>query len=222
GFFTREFHLGYAFTETFPDGSDGHLGIFQFQTPLSRRVWLGIDVPFIVGQEGSGIDSDAANFGDLVITPRVMLHETENLSISAGLSIELPTGEIKTGGDQTTLAPFVALWTDVGAGVSVRSGAGLAIPTDDFVTSNATFIYNLSIGQTITPHDQKLLGDFTYYLAMNLRQNLGGDVHTFFSFTPGIRAHIACDTFFLFGYEVPVTGPRDFDQRFNFLIVKGF
>lgn len=221
GFFTREWHLAYAFTNNLPDGSDAHLGLFTFNTPLSRRLWLGIDVPFITSLEG-GADSETA-FGDVFVTPKVMLQETQNMSLSAGLTIQIPTGSESTGGDLSSLFPHIDLWTDIGGGWSLRGGTGFVIPTEESVSPDAVWVLNASIGQTVTCHDNTPLGDFTYYLAANLRQDLGAtDDHTFVSFTPGIRTHLGNNYFFLAGVEVPVTGPQPFDERIILVIVKGF
>ena len=110
GFFTREWHLVYAFTNELADGSQAHLGLFQFETPLSRRLWLGVDVPFVVGIDGDHGAADAADFGDIQISPRVMLQETQDMSISAQLGIRIPTGESETGGDLTALFPYLNYW----------------------------------------------------------------------------------------------------------------
>jgi hypothetical protein len=224
GFFTRELQFFYELTDLNPGNRNNeHLGLFSLQTPLSRRLWLGIDIPFLVGLEGGDGVSGRVDFGDVIITPKVMLKETQNMSLSAGLGIRIPTGERGTVGDLSSLTPFVAYWSDIGGGWSLRRGIGLEIPTDNKVTPDAVFVTNVSIGQTITPHNNTPLGDFTYYPAFNMRNDLGGsDEHTLITLTPGMRNHLGNNLFFLAGWEIPVTGPRGFDQRGIFGFVKRF
>jgi hypothetical protein len=186
-------------------------------------VWLGVDVPFVVGIDGDHGAADEADFGDIQIAPKVMLQETQDRSISAELGIRIPTGEAETGGNLTALFPHVNYWQDIGCGWSLRGGAGFVVPTEESVSPDATFVVNAAIGHTVTPHERVPFGDFTYSLSVNLGQDLGAtDDHTFLSFTPAIRTHLGNNLFFLAGYEVPVTGPETFDQRVIFAIVKGF
>lgn len=225
GFFTREFHLFYFWTDNIAKLGDAHTGLFQFQTPLSRRLWVGFDVPF-VGLTNFGGDMDTARFGDLTITPKVMLTETQDMSLSAGLAVRTASGTRATGDDQFVLTPFTALWTDLGSGVSLRGGIGVEVPINDYARSilpDAVLVSNLAIGQTLTGTDGGPFRDFSYYVALNLRRDLGdADGHTFLSITPGLRTNLGNNWSFLAAYEVPVVGPRQFDQRFMAGIIKGF
>lgn len=225
GFFTREFHQFYTFTDDRSTGGDKHVGLFQFQTPLSRRLWIGIDAPYVESVQGRG-SPNTSRFGDLAITPRVMLTETQDLSLSAGLTVRTPTGIAATESDRLTLTPFVATWKDIGAGVQLRGALGLEVPINRTARNalpGSTLIVNAAVGQTLTPHEATPFGDFTYYVSANLRQDLGSDnARTFLSFTPGIRTHLGRNLFFLAAYEFTVVGPLSFDQRFLVGFVKGF
>ena len=109
------------------------------------------------------------------------------------------------------------------SGVSLRGGSGVDLPVDSRPDGrDATLIEELAIGQTVTPHDVPLLGDFTYYISSNVRQNIGSNKTTFLSLTPGFRTHLGHNFWLLGGVEVPLTGPKPFDERFTFLLVKGF
>jgi hypothetical protein len=221
GFFTREFHLGYFAAFETPDG-DVHRGLFQYQTPISRRMWIGLDVPFVVALDGNTGANDETDFGDLDITPRVMLHETQDLSVSAGVGVRIPTGEAETGGDVTALFPQVQFWADVGHAVSVRGKFGVETRVDGGLP-DSEFIGAFAIGQTLTPHDFTPLGDFTYYLSVLERTTLDADSdRTIVTLTPGMRTHLGHNLFVLAGVEVPVTGPKPFDTQFLLLFVQGY
>jgi hypothetical protein len=223
GHFTREYHIGYFLSNGVGNGQDEHVGLFQFQTPLSRRVWVGVDVPFVVALTG-GQGTNQTDFGDISITPRVMLHETEGQSISAGLGFRIPTENRSTGGDQTSLFPHIQFWQDAGDGWTVRGGFGVEVPMNNRdADPDGILVSNLAIGRTITEHDATPFGDFAYYVSFNMRNTIAdGNTSTFVSATPGIRTHLGNNLFFLAGVEVPLTGPKPFDQRFLLLFVKGF
>lgn len=238
GHFTREHHLGYFFTSNLPDGRDGHVGLYEFQTPLSRRLFVNVTVPFVAALTG-GPGPSRAGLGDLIIVPRVMLHETQNLSVSSGLGVRIPVGRAATGNDQTSLLPSLQFWSDVGNSWTVRGGIGVEVPLDGtsgglrrglgplpvFVPGapDASLITNLAAGRTWTPHDNTPFGDFATYVAFNMRNDFfGNSTRTTVSLTPGFRTHLGNNLFFLAALEVPVTGPKPFDERFLFLFVKGF
>jgi len=67
------------------------------------------------------------------------------------------------------------------------------------------------------------LADFTPYAAFNYLQRFGNGLDSsFFRVTPGIRSFVGWGTYFIVGYEIPVTGPRPFDQRLTFILSKGW
>ena len=235
GFFTKEWHLSAAYKK---GKQDTYTGTFQLQLPVSRRLWVGADMPFVINK------GDETDFGDMGLTIKTMFHETRNLSISGGLGVRFATGDEPTGGGAWGLHPHLSMWSDVGNGWSIRSGAGFDILPETSAKPTYTFSGNFSIGQTITPHDATF-GDFTYYLATNvkvpldnsnsttttvlpqtpgLRGQTGGSSldDVVVSLTPGIRTHIANNTFLLLGVEIPVTSKDAFDYQANILLVKGF
>jgi hypothetical protein len=57
---------------------------------------------------------------------------------------------------------------------------------------------NLAIGQTITGAESTPLGDFTYCLSVNVRQDFSSpEEHTFCSLSPGTRTRLWGTMFFL-------------------------
>ena len=101
-------------------------------------------------------------FGDITFTPRVLLHETKDFSLTAELAVLTPTGDRPLAGKTTVLTPAVGFWNNFAGGWVIRGGIGDAIPTDG---GGENLISQLAVGQTLTEHDVPLLGDFTYYLS---------------------------------------------------------
>lgn len=211
GFFTREVHLAYDTTQI--DGApNADQALARFHYPLTRRLWAGVEVPFIrsVG--------DNSEFGDITLTTQVMLAETRNLSINAGAGVQLPTGDRAVGGDVFGVTPQVNLWADIGSGIAVRGRVAYAFRNHNGVDG---FIANLALGQTITPKEATPFGQFTYYLSANLFEPDTGA--TFFSLTPGVRTRLAGNLFLLAGVEIPIVNSRDyFDHRIIGQFVYGF
>ena len=208
GFFTREGHLAYDYTNG--DASNDNRVLARFHYPFSRRLWAGFELPFY--QEMGG----AEDVGDGTLTTQLMLVETRNLSLNAGVAFRLPFGAERVGGGVFGVQPQVNLWSDIGSGFAVRGRVAW-----DFRDSGESdrFVLNAAIGQTVTPHDRAPLGDFTYYVSGNYREPTRGQ--SFVSVTPGIRTHLGGDLFFLTGVEVPVTD-SDFSERLFVQLVKGF
>ena len=133
GWFTREWHVGYFHTDGEGTGPDTHVGIYQHQTPLSRRLWLGIDVPFVVNVDGDGGAADAEDFGDIVVIPKIKLYDARDMSVTAEVGIQIPTGTDAVGADRTALNPRINVWTDIGGGWSLRGGVGVNVATESSV-----------------------------------------------------------------------------------------
>ncbi|OYY90621.1 MAG: hypothetical protein B7Y45_06645 [Sphingomonas sp. 28-66-16] len=213
GFFTREAHVAYSYTDAGP-GDDAEAALVRFNYPLTRRLWAGVEVPFYQrARVGSYI-------GDIRLNTLVMLAETRNVSINAGVGWRIPTGDTRLGGDEFTAQPQINLWTDVGRGFSIRGRLGYefgsrAVPD--------AFVLNATIGQTVTPHAKAPFGDLTWYVAGNYREATTGLGNSFVSITPGLRTHVGGNLFLLAGVEFPVTDTRQsFSQRYIVQLVQGF
>lgn len=210
GFFTREVHLAYTYVDA--DGPDAEQGLARFHLPLSRRLWAGLEVPFYQDRGG---DSD---FGDITLNTQLMLVETRNVSLNAGVGWRLPTGSDSFGNGVFAAQPQLNLFTDVGGGFSFRGRVAYDFPDSDAPES---FILNGAIGQTVTPHDNTPFGDLTWYVASTWREFDNGP--TFVSVTPGVRTHLGGNLFLLAGIEVPLTNTNQFfKEGFTVQLVKGF
>ncbi len=210
GFFTREAHLAYTYVDA--NGGDAHQALARFHHPLSRRLWAGLEVPFY---QESGGDSD---FGDVTLNTQLMLAETRNLSLNAGVGWRLPTGSDRFGNGVFAAQPQLNLFTDVGGGFSFRGRVAY-----DFPDSGApeSFILNGAIGQTVTDHDRAPLGDLTWYVASTWREFQDGP--TFVSVTPGVRTHLGGNLFMLAGIEIPLANTSQFFREgFTVQLVQGF
>jgi hypothetical protein len=219
GFFTREAHLAYSYTDA--SFGDAHEVLARFHYPLSRRLWAGVEVPFYRDLSGSGplAGLDSNGFGDVTLTTQVMLAESRNLSVNAGVGWRIPVGDSDVGGGVFAAEPQLNLFSDIGSGISLRGRVSYSFPDSGAPES---FALNFAIGQTVTDHDNAPLGDFTYYVAGNWREFSDGG-GTFLSVTPGVRTHLGGNLFALAGIEIPVTNTdSSFSERFIFQLVQGF
>lgn len=209
----------FTFAQGFNDApqEDAYLGAYTLLTPLSRRLMLITNVPFAMRNNVSGglptvepsepgaVQQSQSGFGDVSLTPRVLLHETRDFSLTADLTIVTPTGDDPLAG-KSALVPTIAFWHNIAGGWVVRGGIGDLIPTEG--DSSNTLISQLAIGQTLTSHDVPLFGDFTYYFSAVANTPLSSDDSTSVTLTPGIRSHLGNDWYFLAGMPTPLTETR--------------
>ena len=208
--FTREFNRD--------SQSSAFLGSYTLLTPFSRRLMLITNIPFVItnpssgglptmnpqGQTGTQTKSRAA-FGDVSFTPRVLLHETQDFSLTAEMAVVTPTGNAPTGGN-TALVPTIGFWNNIGGCWVVRGGLGVNVPLNS--GGGDSLISQLAIGQTLTAHDTPLFGDFTWYLSGVVNTPLSGGGGSTMTLTPGIRTHLGHDWYLLAGLSAPVTEQR--------------
>jgi hypothetical protein len=210
GFFTREAHLAYTYIDA--EGAEFHQGLARFHYPFSRRLWAGLEVPFY---QDLGGESD---FGDITLTTQVMLAETRNVSLNAGVGWRLPTGSESFGNNVFAAQPQLNLFTDIGSGFSFRGRVAYEFPDSGVPES---FILNAAIGQTVTDHEKAPIGDLTWYVASTWREF--DDAPTFVSITPGMRTHLGGNLFLLAGIEIPLANTSSFFREgFTVQLVKGF
>jgi hypothetical protein len=210
----------FTFAEGFnhAPASNAYLGSYTLMTPLSRRLELITNVPFVVvNNASSGLPTinrtrgtvtesqSQTTFGDISFTPRVLLHETQDFSLTAEMSVVTPTGNSPLQGN-TALVPAVAFWNNIAGGWVIRGGVGIDIPIRG--GGSDALISQLAIGQTLTAHDMPLFGDFTYYLSAVVDTPLSNGAPTSVTLTPGIRTHLGDDWYFLAGLPTPLTKQR--------------
>jgi hypothetical protein len=224
----------FTFAQGFNRGpkGDAYLGAYTIFTPLSRRLDLIINVPFVLrnnavtglpiiepNRPGASTSQSHTGFGDISFTPRVLLHETKDFSLTGELAVLTPTGTQPLAGKTTILTPAVGIWNNFAGGWVIRGGLGLAIPTNG---SGDNLISQLAIGNTFTNHDMPLFGDFTCYLSAVVNTPLANGDQTSVTLTPGLRTHVGKDWYFLAGLPIPVTNDRVADLGMIFWFMKAW
>ena len=222
-----------TFAQGFNSPSQGtaYVGAYTLYTPLSRRLLLITNVPYVLrnsASEGLPVISPSpqpaastkgqTGFGDVSFTPRVLLAETKDFSLTTEVAVVTPTGNQPLAG-KTSLTPNVSFWSNVSGGWVVRGGVGVMLPTGG---TGDVLISQLAIGQTITDHNTPLFGDFTYYVSAVASTPLGNGNSTSVSLTPGMRTHLGNDWYFLAGLPTPVTKARVADLGMIFWFMKAW
>ena len=220
----------FTFAQAFNQGPKGnaYLGAFTLFTPLSRRLELIINVPFvlrdsaasglpIINPTGRSTFKSQTTYGDMSFTPRVLLHETKDFSLTTEMAVLVPTGNQPLEG-KTALIPNVSFWTNFPGRWVVRGGIGDMIPVGGGGTN--TLISQLAIGKVLTDHDVPLFGDFTLYVSAVGDTTLSSGQHTEVRLTPGLRTHLGRDFYFLAGLPTPVTTQRIGDIGMIFWFMK--
>jgi hypothetical protein len=220
GFLSREIDPAYTHIDAAHHNRDANIGSVTSFTPLNRRMEIGVEVPYVVSLQANQDHPSATGVGDFTVIPRLMLHEDQDLGIATGLAVRIPFGRLKTGNNISSLTPFVALWADLGEGWQFRGGTSIEVPTNNTLVPDAIWLSTFALGKTLTCKDLRLIGELTPYLAMNFRQDLGTENHSRILVTSGIRTYIAWNTYFVGAFEVPLTGPLPFTDRFTFLVSK--
>ncbi len=224
----------FTFAQAFNQGPKGnaYLGAYTLYTPLSRRLLLITNIPFVVhNSAGSGLPiispsgltmpttKSHSTFGDISFTPRVLLHETKDFSLTAEVAALVPTGYQPLAG-KTALTPAVSFWNNFAGGWVIRGGIGDYIPLGG--GGSDALISQLAIGQTLTAHDVPLFGDFTWYVSTVVNTPLRYGEHTGVTLTPGMRTHLGNDWYFLAGLPVPLTNQRVGDIGMIFWFMKAW
>jgi hypothetical protein len=190
------------------------------------------NVPFVVANNnGSGglptinptggtarTSQEQTTFGDMSFTPRVLLHETQDFSLTADMAVVTPTGTSPLAG-KTSLVPTVGFWNNVAGMWVIRGGVGINIPVQGGGAD--TLISQFAIGQTLTGHDVPVIGDFTYYLSTVVDSPLSNGQNRV-TLTPGIRTHLGKDWYLLAGLPTPVTKARSADLGMIFWFMKAW
>jgi hypothetical protein len=215
-----------------PPRGDAYLGAYTLMTPLSRRLMLITNIPFVLrNNTESGLpfisppgptvamSRSHTGFGDLSFTPRVLLHQTRDFSLTAELAVLTPTGNHPLAG-RTALTPAVGFWDNFAGRWVVRGGIGDLIPLGG--GGSDTLISQLAIGQTLTDHDVPLFGDFTYYFSAVVNTPLPHGNRTSVTLTPGLCTHLGRDWYLLAGLPTPLTDARVADLGMILWFVKSW
>jgi hypothetical protein len=223
-FFNRQIIFGmYTYAQGAHGAQNSQSASFLVESPISQRWDVGIIVPYVDEVFGDNRPSEAS-FGDVVIENRFLVHETKDLTVSFNFNIETPTGDTRTSNGQTVLIPYFAFYKDLGfAGWSVRGAAGLDEPVSGPAADRfTTFFQSIGVGETLTPHDVPIFGDFTPNVCFEASQSVDNNTNAFFSVTAGFRTHLGNDYFLLFGATIPLSANAGFHEEFTVFVLKGF
>jgi hypothetical protein len=226
----------FTFAEGFNQGnrSNAYLGAYTLYTPLSRRLLLITNIPFVErngvasglpiaggpsGSQTRTVTRNQTTFGDLTFTPRVMLHETQDWTFTAETAVTVPTGNQPLAG-KTALTPAVAFWNNFAGRWVIRGAFGDLIPLGG--RGHDTLISQLAIGCTFTDHDVPLFGDLALYVSAVVDTPLSQGQRTNMTLTPGMRTHLGRDWYFLAGLPTPLTSARLGDIGMIFWFMKAW
>ncbi len=239
GVFYRQWVLDYNFRDHADPHGNRDIGTWSVFLPLSRRFELFISIPFVdyhavdnpsassggrastTTRAGSPATSYVATFGDITITPEVLLSETKNTSILAALAIRTPTGSLNAGDGDTSIGPQIQFWQGLPNRWVVRGSAGPTIPLSA-TGLHTTFDTNLTVGRFLTLDDVKYFKELTVWVATSnsAAMDHSGPTADTMTILPGIRFRIAKDTWFLYGVEIPLVAPRNEDYGMYFRLVR--
>ena len=211
GVFYRLFLLTFNYAHDVDGhGGDNYLAGLTAYTPLNRRFQLRWDVPFVT----SG--PDGTTWGDLQITPRLLLSESRNFTHSLDVTVRMPTGDKDLGAGIGAVSPVWNFWYNPWSGLVLRGGVGGFLPYEN--DTRESFTANFAPGFYFTDHDMAPFGDLVGYVSTNLNQlsdnQLGGLTvpnNTTVTITPGFRDYLGANWYLLGGVEIPVTNPQSFD-----------
>jgi hypothetical protein len=109
------FRLGVAtfgYSHDFLDAgftNDYSSGVTVF-TPLNRRIQLRWDIPIVTSNRINPCCDYHIGVGDFALTPRLMLHESENASHSLDVTVRMPTGDAINLNGVAAVTPRYNVW----------------------------------------------------------------------------------------------------------------
>lgn len=223
-FWEREIRIASPYAFGADGGTVNELEVeVEIELPVSRRFLIEFE-PALKGIKPYG-GLWAFGAGDLSVIPQVMLYETKDVSFSSGLSVRVPTGSQSVGAGRTSLAPYLALWTDLGQRVSLHTFFGTEFPLAGYGPGrpDSVFQYAAALAKTVTPKNTPWFGNLTFFAELNGTTNIGGpNRSTTVTLLPGVRWLVLKDFWLAAGYEAPLTGTRQFDGRVWFSIYRDF
>lgn len=199
-------------------GGDVWQGDLTLYLPLSRRLELQLDLPLVRATQDFAGSGTHSSFGDLRVSPRIMLSETRALSQSLSLTFVTPTGNNDTGTGLAAFLPNYQFWANWWSGLVVRGNVGWKIAYHDVTATGARtgFFADLAGGYYWTSHEAAPFGDFVTLLSANVFQptdSRSDHSYTEMSLTPGFRTHLGANWYLLGAIEVPMTSPVGYDYR---------
>ena len=218
-------------------GGNAYRSRFDLYTPLSRRLLVITSIPTINSNSpsftlptwdpGSSLGrvgrppGRGTSFGDLTVTSRLMLAESQDFSLVAQLTAQAPTGSTSSGAGRAIITPGIQFWSDIGRRRALRGsfnvGSGLNGPG-----GGTTLLSQLAIGRTYTSHETPLIGDLTFYLAANVIDQISPTTLNTVTLGPGFRVHLGHEYNLLGAATIPVTAPFPYAVGCSIWFAKNF
>jgi hypothetical protein len=163
GVFYRLFLLTFNYAHDVNDnGGDNYIGGLTAYTPVNRRFQLRWDVPIVTSTP------DGTTWGDLQITPRLLISESRNFTHSLDVTVRIPTGDEDLGSGIGAVSPVWHFWYNPWSGLVLRGGVGGFLPYEN--STRASLTANFAPGFYFTDHDMAPFGDLVGYVSTNLNQ----------------------------------------------------
>lgn len=130
-FTRRDLLLDYGFRSV-AEGTEQEIEA-ELEWALTRRLGLVLEVPYVfLDLDGQGA---VDGFGNVAISPRLLLGEYERFLLAFGLEIETPTGTRANdiAANEVALAPSLSVWADLGGwwAANAQSGVEYACESDE-------------------------------------------------------------------------------------------
>ena len=189
----------------------------EMEWGITRRLGIIFELPYIIEDERRGPSNQG--FGDLIMVPRVLLHESDRLLLTAQAEIALPTGDSDFGGDNVVV-PGLAAWYDLGNWWTLQ---GLVGWENNFSEDESALEWGLGIiksfdlrghgGECDHSHHRTHAGLLNFHLEFTGETELsdGGDGATHIEGLIGISHGLDCGIDIRVGYQVPITRPTELD-----------
>jgi hypothetical protein len=122
----------------------------EVEWPISRRLGLIFEIPYVFVDTDDGGPMDS--FGNLAISPRLLLAEYERFLLAFALEVETPTGDTDAdiAEDEVALAPSFSTWIDLGRWWTVNAQSGVEYPVE---SSDAEFFLRSALIHTLGSRD---------------------------------------------------------------------
>ena len=214
----RDLFLNYSWREG--NGVTEHETEIELEWAFTKRLGIIVEVPYIYEDEENV--GSAKGFGNLAIVPRALLIDSDRFMLTAQIEAGLPTGSSTFGG-QTSIAPGIAIWNDLGNWFTLNSNISIVHGFDSDETE-LEFGFGLvkSFGETPEAthdhhshhHHPTAVGIINLHLECTgstpLNGSDSGDFET--EGLIGISYGLLPDLDIRAGYIFPIGTPREFDH----------
>jgi hypothetical protein len=218
-FFDEEFRLNYRFEHNGDGGAlDEHELEPEIEFPLNRRLLFEVEGEYTWQNFRR---EPERNGGTLGLSAWLQLVDTADSALNVQFRVDAPNRGLDES--RTRLGLVLAGFRDLGHRVGLQAHV-----ENDFIVGGTKagdphneLTYAVALTKTLTD-DTPCLGYFTPFVeTYGVTQLDGGRAgSTAFSFLPGVRWEFKKDWWFAAGVEVPVTGPRPFDETVHIAIIR--